>query len=173
MEFLKLTCGQKQYIKSGSRDWKWWPSSFFKSQLKLLKSGVKTYCSQWMRHSPKHQFRKAFLGDNWLCETHISLQGKLVFAAEGSGDRREWGQTYRDGESSTLARGQKGSVALLLTWIGSLCTWGLSTPRHWENELGIWASTEVTGQRSSAIYLWDADKPSDLSGLLFLILPEK
>lgn len=86
MEFLKLTCNQKQCVKSGSRNGKWWPSSIFISQLKLLKSGAKTYCSQWMRHSPKHQFRKAFLGDNWLCETHISVQGSLVFLVEGAGE---------------------------------------------------------------------------------------
>lgn len=46
-----------------------------------------------MRHSPKHQFRKAFLGDNWLCETHISVQGSLVFLVEGAGEAGESEET--------------------------------------------------------------------------------
>lgn len=124
--------------------WQWWEmmaSGFFNPQL------IKVWCEdilQPMDLTPsEHQFRKSFLGGNWLWESHSLVWGGLEFLVERSGEGKWWGrlgqpEVLRWRMQTTGPGGLGILLALCLTRSRLLCLFGLSFLAHKMNELEEW-----------------------------------
>lgn len=121
---------------------------------------------------PEHQFRKSFLGDNWLCETYILVQESLEFLVERTGEGERWGRlghpdVVRWRKQTTESGGLEILPALLLTRPRSLWLFVLSFLIYKMNELRRW---EKLWLHNAEFYYWPPtcvtlDQPSGLSGL--------